>query len=87
MKLFDTHTHLLDEQFDEERNELIPALPESIPTTRASATALTNSSKVGCEERWSEMATSPIPMTLSTTMRSFMTSPVMVLKGNRYDPV
>jgi TatD DNase family protein len=29
MKLFDTHTHLLDEQFDEERNELIPALPES----------------------------------------------------------
>ncbi|MEG1523817.1 MAG: TatD family hydrolase [Clostridia bacterium] len=27
MNLFDTHTHLLDEQFSEERNALIPSLP------------------------------------------------------------
>ncbi|MDO4571763.1 MAG: TatD family hydrolase [Clostridia bacterium] len=29
MKLFDTHTHLLDEQFELDRNELIPALPQA----------------------------------------------------------
>lgn len=29
MKLFDTHAHLLDTRFDEDRNELIPALPQS----------------------------------------------------------
>jgi TatD DNase family protein len=28
MKLFDTHAHLLDAQFDHDRNEIIPALPE-----------------------------------------------------------
>lgn len=27
MKIFDTHAHLLDAQFDNDRNELIPALP------------------------------------------------------------
>lgn len=27
MKLFDTHTHLLDERFDPDRSELIPSLP------------------------------------------------------------
>lgn len=29
MKLFDTHAHLLDTRFDEDRNELIPSLPQS----------------------------------------------------------
>ncbi len=29
MKLFDTHAHLLDDQFEQDRNDLIPALPES----------------------------------------------------------
>ena len=29
MRLFDTHAHLLDEQFDDVRNTLIPALPEA----------------------------------------------------------
>jgi len=29
MKLFYTHAHLLDTRFDEDRNELIPALPQS----------------------------------------------------------
>ena len=29
MKLFDTHAHLLDTGFDEDRNELIPALPQN----------------------------------------------------------
>lgn len=29
MKLFDTHAHLLDTRFDEDRNELIPALPQN----------------------------------------------------------
>ena len=43
----------------------MPAFPESIPPTRASATARVNSSKLGCEERWSETAISPIPMILS----------------------
>ena len=28
MLLFDTHTHLLDEQFDDVRNDLIPSLPD-----------------------------------------------------------
>jgi TatD DNase family protein len=29
MKIFDTHAHLLDTQFDNDRNELIPALPQA----------------------------------------------------------
>lgn len=29
MKLFDTHAHLLDTRFDEDRSELIPALPQN----------------------------------------------------------
>ena len=29
MTLFDTHTHLLDEQFDEDRNRVLAALPEA----------------------------------------------------------
>ncbi len=50
----------------------------SIPPTRQSAASRAISSNVGWEERWSETAISPAPMTLSMRTRSERMLPVMV---------
>jgi len=63
-----------------------PTLPPSIPPTRASAAMRLSSSNVGCEERWSEMAISPTPMTLGISATSFRRPPVMVAGGIWYEP-
>src|SRR5699024_9342290 len=49
-----------------------PALPASRPPTRESAQAWANCSNVGAPLRWSEMATSPIPIALSITIISLI---------------
>ncbi len=64
-----------------------PALAERMPPTRVSATMRANSSFVGWEERWSEMAISPVPTTFSSKIRSSIILPVNVLTGTWYEPV
>ena len=63
-------------------NWTTPALPESIPPRRAWVITRFSSSFVGWEERWSEMASSPMPSTLSIRMMSRRASPVRVWRGS-----
>mmetsp|Transcript_38394 Transcript_38394/g.94369 ORF Transcript_38394/g.94369 Transcript_38394/m.94369 type:complete len:327 (-) Transcript_38394:1638-2618(-) len=64
-----------------------PALPASIPPTRASIAVSMMVSMLGCDPRWSEIAHSPTPMHCSIRHTSRRTLPVIVGEGRRYAPV